>query len=206
MPSSSRRALHPLVEAASEGRFPEWTQAGEERRRHMGRVGELLRSWALERNASSKDVARWAAAGYLHDCLRDASPDELRQLVDGPLRAYPGKVLHGPAAARRLEEAGVADGPLLHAIAFHTLGSPDFSEIGLALFAADFLEPGRKLRENWRARLRRRASHELEEVVREILEARLRHLLERRRPLRAETVAFWNRMTEGREWASASEV
>lgn len=206
MPPSSERTLHPLVEAASEGRFPDWIQAGEERRKHMSRVGELLRSWALERNVSSVDVARWAAVGYLHDVLRDANPEELRQLVDGPLRAYPGKVLHGPAAARRLEEAGVGDQPLLHAIAFHTLGSPEFSEIGLALFAADFLEPGRKLKESWRARLRHRASHELEGVVKEILEARLRHLLERGRPLRTETVAFWNRMAEGKEWASASEV
>lgn len=198
--------LHPLVEAASRGEFPAFTQAGVERRKHMGRVGELLRSWAQARGGSDLDVARWAAAGYLHDTLRDADPDGLRPLLDGAFPSYPGKVLHGPAAARLLAQEGVADEDLLHAIAFHTLGSPDFTEIGLALFAADFLEPGRKTREGWRGKLRRRVPEALEEVVREILEARLRHLLERGRPLRPETVAFWNRMTEGQGWASASEV
>ena len=198
--------LHPLVEAASRGEFPDFTQAGPERRRHMSRVGELLRSWAQARGASEPEVARWAAAGYLHDTLRDADPDELRPLVDGAFVDYPGKVLHGPAASRLLAEQGVGDEGLLHAIAYHTLGSPGFTEIGLALFAADFLEPGRKMREGWRGKLRRRVPKDLEKVVKEILEARLRHLLERGRPLRAETVAFWNRMTEGQGWASASEL
>lgn len=206
MSSSPMATLHPIVEAASRGRFPDFTRAGPERREHMVRVGELLRSWAHERGADELEVARWAAAGYLHDSLRDAQPEELRQLVEGPLLAYPGKVLHGPAAARLLADAGVADEGLLHAIAFHTLGSPDFSEVGLALFAADFLEPGRTMRKEWRKKLRRRVPEALEDVVKEILEARLRHLLERGRPLRAETVGFWNRMTEGQGWASASEV
>jgi 2-amino-4-hydroxy-6-hydroxymethyldihydropteridine diphosphokinase len=151
-------------------------------------------------------VARWAAAGYLHDTLRDADPEALRPLVDARFQRYPGKVLHGPASAQLLSDAGVADKGLLHAIAFHTLGSPDFSEVGLALFAADFLEPGRKLRNKWREKLRNRVPTALEEVVGEILEARLRHLIDRRRPLREETVAFWNRMAEGEGWASASEL
>lgn len=206
MSSSPAGTLHPLVEAASRGRFPEFTQAGPQRRDHMRRVGELLRSWAQARKAPPGEVARWAAAGYLHDTLRDADPEALRPLVDARFRGYPGKVLHGPAAAQLLSDAGVADEGLLHAIAFHTLGSPDFSQVGLALFAADFLEPGRKLRNKWREKLRNRVPAALEEVVGEILEARLRHLIDRRRPLRGETVAFWNRMAEGEGWASASEL
>jgi len=206
MSSPAESPLHPLVEAASEGRFPEWTQAGDRRKAHMGRVGELLRSWAEERGSPPRDVRRWAAAGYLHDVFRDADPEELRSQVDEPFASYPGKILHGPAAARRLREAGVDDQDLLHAITFHTLGSDEFSEIGLALFAADFLEPGRKLRDGWRKKLRRRVPEALEEVVKEILEARLKHLLDRGRPLRGETVKFWNRMTEGQPWAAASEV
>lgn len=198
--------LHPVIEAASRGTFPEFTQAGFERREHMTRVGELLRSWARARKAGALEEARWAAAGYLHDTLRDADPDELRPLVDSRFLDYPGKVLHGPATAQLLRKAGVVDQGLLHAIEFHTLGSPGFSGVGLALFAADFLEPGRKLREKWRARLRDRFPEAMEEVVKEILEARLQHLLERGRPLRVETVEFWNRMTGGQGWASASEV
>jgi HD superfamily phosphohydrolase YqeK len=75
----------------------------------------------------------------------------------------------------------------------------------MALYAADFLEPGRSLREEWRAELRGRAARELEAVVKEILSARIGYLIGKGRPLHPETVGFWNRMSEGKTWASASE-
>ena len=206
MPESSPAPLHPLIEAAAEGIFPEWTEARNGRRKHIARVAKLLQSWAEERGESAREVCRWTATGTLHDILRDADPEEIRPLVEPAFRGYPGGVLHGAAAAQRLREGGVEDEELLHAITFHTLGSPDFGELGMALFAADFLEPGRKLREKWRADLRRRFPGDLRGVVREILEARIRYLVDRGRPLRKDTVAFWNRMTEGEGWASASEL
>jgi 2-amino-4-hydroxy-6-hydroxymethyldihydropteridine diphosphokinase len=171
----------------------------------MARVAELLESWARARGEPPEEVARWAAAGNLHDTLREENPDRLKSQVDPVFLGLPGKALHGPGAARRLRDEGVADEELLHAIAYHTLGSPGFGILGLALYAADFLEPGRKLREKWRGNLRKRAPAELEQVVKEILSARIRYLLEKGRPLRSETVAFWNRISEGQPWASASE-
>ncbi len=198
--------LHPLLRKASRGDLPSWTRAREERREHMARVAALLEAWARAREEEETEVARWAAAGHLHDALRDADPEDLRPRVDPPFRGFPGKVLHGPAVARRLEEEGVEDAELLHAIAYHTLGSEDFGTVGLALFAADFLEPGRESKEEWRRELRERAARDLEGVVREILSARIQYLVKEERPLRRETVAFWNRMTRGQEWASASEV
>jgi 2-amino-4-hydroxy-6-hydroxymethyldihydropteridine diphosphokinase len=85
------------------------------------------------------------------------------------------------------------------------LGSADFGTLGFALFAADFLEPGRKIREDWRADLRARAPAQLEQVVKEILSARIGYLLEKGRPLHPETLGFWNCLSEGQPWASASE-
>jgi 2-amino-4-hydroxy-6-hydroxymethyldihydropteridine diphosphokinase len=172
----------------------------------MARVAALLRSWAEARNEGDREEARWAAAGHLHDALRDASPGELKDGLGSLAEELPLKTLHGPAVARRLRAEGVEDEDFLHALAYHTLGSADFSTLGMALYAADFLEPGRELRDEWRGRLRDRAPLELEGVVREILQARVQHLVERGRPLRAETVAFWNRMAEGQAWASASEL
>ncbi len=176
------------------------------RRKHMTRVAELLGAWAEKRGESAREQARWIAAGYLHDAVRDADPEILRTQVDPPFRQYPGKVLHGPAAAHRLRDDGVVDEDLLQAITFLTLGSPEFGPLGMALFAADFLEPGRRLEDDWRTQLRNRAPGDLNGVVREILEARIGYLLSRGRPLRRETVAFWNQMTEGEGWASASEL
>ena len=205
-PAAELPPLHPLVAAAARGELPAWATAGQERRKHMARVAELLKSWAEKRAEPPRERARWMAAGYLHDSLRDSDDEGLRAVVPTEFRELPAKVLHGPAAAHRLRSEGVEDEELLHAIAFHTLGSPGFRSLGLALFAADFLEPGRKLRERGRNQLRDRAPEELEGVVTEILAARIRHLLSRGRPIRAETMAFWNRMSEGEGWASASEL
>ncbi len=206
MPIADPPRLHPILEAASRGELPDWAEVEPVRREHMARVAGLLGDWAEARRENPVERDRWVAAGFLHDALRDADPERLRSRVDPTFRAYPGKVLHGPAAAQRLQESGVEDEDLLHAIRFHTLGTEDFGTLGLALYAADFLEPGRQLQDEWRADLRLRAPADLTGVVREILEARIQYLVGQGRPLRHETVAFWNRMTEGRAWARASEL
>ena len=171
----------------------------------MVRVAGVLRDWAEERGEPHGEIARWVATGLLHDALRDEDSQILRGQVDPPFRDFPGKVLHGPGVARRLRDEGVEDEELLHAISFHTLGSAGFGTLGLALFAADFLEPGRKFKEAWRADLRQRAATGLPNVVREILSARIGYLIDRGRPLHPETLGFWNSLSEGQPWASASE-
>jgi 2-amino-4-hydroxy-6-hydroxymethyldihydropteridine diphosphokinase len=198
--------LHPLLAAAAKGKLPPWAVAGRKRRAHMDRVAALMKAWAKSRGESRADVARWAALGHLHDVLRDAKPADLRSMLGGDLLDLPNAVLHGPAAAARLREEGVTDEPLLTAVAFHTLGSPDFDDMGRALYAADFLEPGRKFRPGWRQAMRQRMPQDLEIVVRSILRRRIGRLLERERPVRPETMEFWNAMAKGRAWASASEV
>lgn len=204
-PPVDEGGLTPVVAAAAEGTLPGWAVAGEKRRGHMSRVAGLMRGWARARGEADRDVERWAAAGLLHDALRDADPEDLRPLVTG-MDDLPGPLLHGPAAARRLEEEGVGDRELLGAIAYHTLGSAEFGDLGMALYAADFLEPGRDLRNEWRAGLRDRMPQDLRAVVREIVRARVEHLLDRDRPVRPETMAFWNEISEGEGWARASEL
>jgi 2-amino-4-hydroxy-6-hydroxymethyldihydropteridine diphosphokinase len=162
----------------------------------MVRVAALLESWAGTLRLSAEDTVRWAALGYLHDALRDADPEELRPRVPPGAADLPGSLLHGPAAAERLRRDGVEDGELLEAVAYHTLGHPGMRRMGRALYAADFLEPGRDLRNGWRASLRDRMPGELDAVVREVLGARIVHLVDRRSHLRPETVAFWNAMAE----------
>lgn len=199
-------SLHPLVRAAARGRLPEWAVAGKRRRAHLERVAALMKTWARARDLSNSDVRRWTAAGVLHDALRDADPEDLRDQVPPGLRDLHGKVLHGPAAAARLKKEGVDDPSLLRAVAYHTLGHPGFDDLGRALYAADFLEPGRSFSAGWREQLRERMPDDLDQVAREILEARIRHLLDRSRPVRPETMEFWNVMTTGQPWAGASEL
>lgn len=169
----------------------------------MGRVASLLRGWATSLGKRRSEVDRWASLGFLHDMLRDADPEALRPEVPEVFRSLDGNILHGPAAARRLEVEGINDRPLLDAVTYHTLGYEGFKRIGRALYAADFLEPGRSFGRKWRAGLRSRMPDDMDRVVREILAARIERLIERSRPIRPETVAFWNRMVRGKTWADA---
>lgn len=187
-------SLHPAVEGGARGELPSWAEATPRRREHMARVASLLDAWAGALRLPEEERIRWRAAAWLHDALRNADEAALRSRVPPAMALLPGPLLHGPAAAERLRVDGVADGELLHAIAYHTLGHPELTRLGLALYAADFLEPGRDLLNEWREHLRERMPADLHAVVREILAARIVHLVGRGSPLRAETVAFWNRM------------
>lgn len=197
---------HPLVEAAARGELPPWARLGSERRAHIERVVGLVDRWAEERGVDRETRTRWLAAAWLHDCLKDASEDELRSLLEGPLADLPEPVLHGPATAARLRREGVDDEELLRAVAYHTLGHPEMGETGRMLYAADFLEPERRLRNEWRAGLRERMPGDADRVLEEIVRARIEYLLNEGRPIRPETVAFWNRLAKGEAWARASEV
>ena len=159
-------APHPLVVAAASGRLPEWAVAEPGRREHMERVADLLDTWAERLGHGDDERARWRAAGYLHDALRDASPDDLRILVsDADL--IPDALLHGPAAAERLRAEGVTDEELLDYFGIDT----------------------NKVREKTR-------KQELDAVVMDVARERIRNLVHRGLPLNPRTVAFWNLLVE----------
>jgi 2-amino-4-hydroxy-6-hydroxymethyldihydropteridine diphosphokinase len=189
-------AQHPLVAAAASGRLPEWAVVEPNRLEHVERVVALLDQWAAELRLAQPERDRWRAAGYLHDALRDAAPEQLRPLVPGD-EHVPDALLHGPAAAELLKREGVDDEELLTAIAYHTLGERAFGALGRALYCADFLEPGRTFLTERRAELRARMPDELDSVVRDVARERIRDQVARGLPLNPRTVAFWNALVGG---------
>jgi len=199
-------SLHPTIKRAAKGKLPDWASASKARYRHMERVAALLEGWARAADLSKTDRKRWVALGFLHDAVKNASSKELRKLVPKRLRDLPASILHGPAAAALMRSDGVEDEALLSAVAYHTLGHPDFGSEGRILYCADFLDPGRRMRPQWRSGLRERLPDELEDVTREILHARIVHLLKRGRPVQPETTAFWATLSRGDGWARASGV
>lgn len=186
--AASTTELGPVARAAARGELPDWARASEKRRAHIGRVAALMGEWAGALGLSDDERTRWLATGWLHDVLRESPPDELRPLVPEAFRSLPGKLLHGPAAAERL--AGDADPEMLEAIRYHTLGSPRFGTLGRALYLADFLEPGRRYEPEWTASLRARMPGEMDEVLREVVRARVSHVKESGSTLHPETQAF----------------
>ena len=192
-----KKDLHPVVRDAVKGKLPDWARVGKARIEHMRRVSVLLAEWAKADGERGVEVARWTGVGMLHDVLREARPSDLRPLLPPAFRDAPKNLLHGPAAAYYLEREGVRDYEFLDAIRYHTVGHPAMGRLGRALFAADFLEPGRKLRPRFRARLRERMPADLDAVVREILGARIQVLVDRDTRIRPETVNFWNVLVDG---------
>lgn len=184
--------MHPLIVRAADGALPEWAEASRKRREHVQRVSDLLETWAGRLRLDPRDASRWRAAGILHDALRDADPESLRRLVSPELQDLPPKMLHGPAVAARLREEGVADDPLLLAIAWHTLGHPGFDALGKALYLADYTEPGRDYESPDLAAKRERVPSDMEGVLREVATDRIGRSLRRGRPLLQHTVHFWN--------------
>lgn len=182
--------LHEVLRRAAEGRGPEWAVAGAARRRHIASVAACLDRWARARGASETERARWRAAGYLHDALRDADPAGFDPDVAPD---WPPALRHGPAAAARLRADGVRDDELLLAVAYHTTGHGEFEELGRFLYLADYLEPGRAFRPQEHAAWRARLPEAMPAVLLEVAAARIGRTLRGGRPLLRETVDFWNR-------------
>ena len=177
--------------------LPAWAVATPKRRAHIERVALLAGSWAEQRGLTAAERLRWITAAVLHDALRDAEPAELRRQVSGTFADWPAKLLHGPAAAERLRAEGFADEGILTAITYHTVGHPSLDDAGRALYLADYLEPGRTHDPIGRAACRARMPHDMSGVLRDVLLSRIQNMLNSHRPLRSETLAFWNQVVEG---------
>ena len=171
--------------------LPAWSVITAKRLAHIERVTTLLEAWASALALSASETTAWRDAGRWHDALRDASGPELRQLTgqaDGPV-----EVLHGPAAAIRLAEDGEQRQPVLEAVRWHTIGSPDWDRTGRALFMADYLEPGRPFAREERAFLARHVAGDFDGVFTEVLRHRLAFSLREGNSLFPGTVELWNR-------------
>ena len=184
--------------AAMAADFPSWARMTAARREHALRVAGLMEGWAVGLDLPAEARARWRLAALHHDALKDAPAAELRPLLSGDEARLAAPLLHGPAAAARMEEEGIGDPEVRDAVRHHTVGHPSFRLLGQALYLADWLEPGRGFEDDVRRRLRSRLPGEWDGVLREVTRRRIGDLLEKTLPLRPETVAFWNaRVVEG---------
>ncbi|MCC6319442.1 MAG: hypothetical protein IT361_17355 [Gemmatimonadaceae bacterium] len=170
--------------------LPAWACVSERRAAHIARVTALLDRWAVALSLEARERAAWHDVGRWHDALRDAPVDVLRHLANED--RLPERVLHGPAAAARLAQDGETREDVLHAIRWHTLGSPDWGRLGRALFMADFLEPGRPFAQEDRAFLASMVAVDFDGVFRQVVRLRLEWTLREGKSLFPETVALWN--------------
>lgn len=118
------------------------------RYRHAIRVAHVARLLAGRHGVNPGKA--WFA-GLSHDLAREWSEDRLLAWVAEygaflePAHTVSPILAHGHAAAWLLGSTfGVRSPSVLDAVAHHTLGYPGLDRLGLIIFAADYLEPGRK--------------------------------------------------------------
>lgn len=178
------------VDAGAGLTLPDWARVSDKRRAHIARVEALLARWAEEMRIPTQERRDWHDAALWHDALKDAPEAELRALVGhGP---FDVQMLHGPAAAAKLERLGETRRDVLDAIRYHTVGSLQWGRTGQALYMADFLEPGRSFRRRDRAFLARQVQHDFAGVFREVVRMRIEWTLQEGYSLFPQTVELWN--------------
>ncbi len=170
--------------------LPAWSRVTDKRRAHIARVTALLDQWASALRVSPDEARMWHDAGLLHDALRDAPDWELRELVAD--ESLPLQIVHGPAAAARLERDGEKRTDVLEAIRWHTVGNGAWARTGRALYMADFLEPGRSFARADRAFLASHVANDFDGVFRQVVRQRLEWSLREGNRLYPETIALWN--------------
>jgi len=136
------------------------------------------------------EAEAWRDAGRWHDALRDADEATLRALSGDNVR--PAPLLHGFAAASRLQHDGEQRVDVLEAIRWHTIGNANWNRTGRALYMADFLEPGRKFMRTERAFFARLVPTAFDDVFRQVVRMRLEWALREGKGLANETVAMWD--------------
>ena len=179
-----------VTDGVSTFELPPWAHVTEKRKGHIARVTALLAEWAESLRVSAEERQAWIDAGRFHDALKDAPDAELRALV-GDVK-YEPQMLHGPAAAARLELDGETRRGVLDAVRYHTIGYLEWDRTGRALYMADFLEPGRSFSKRSRAFLAEQVPSNFDGVFQQVVRAKLEWSLHEGHSLFPETVELWN--------------
>lgn len=170
--------------------LPPWSRVTEKRAEHIQRVTNLLGAWAATMRLAPAEARAFMDAGRLHDALRDAPEEELRNITGD--HTSPAGLLHGPAAAITLEREGESRRDVLDAIRYHTVGHVEWERVGKALYMADFLEPGRKFSRQDRYFLSLQVPTNFDGVYRQVVRMRLEWTVREGNHIFPETVELWN--------------
>ena len=194
MPSAS-----PLPGVPSELRptLPEWAEVTPKRLQHIQRVAELVVTWSDQLGVPDSERNRWLRAVWLHDALRDASPETLAAYA--PSSLGPRELRHGPASAARAKAEGETDRGVLDAVRYHSVGLAEWDMVGRVLYCADFLEPGRSTMAKERAALAERFAADPQWVLYRVARHRVLRLIDSGWPLPQPTVRFWNSLVAGND-------
>lgn len=134
---------------------------------------------AMRHGASLKDAQ---LAGLLHDCAKCLSDDKRLSICEKhniSVTEYERRnpsLLHAKVGSfLAMEEYGVTDADVIHAILNHTTGRPGMSLLEKIIFVADYIEPGRDRAANL-SEIRQLAFVDLDAALLRILQDTLAYL------------------------------
>lgn len=121
-------------------------------------------------------------AGLLHDCAKCQTDDknlsicEKHNISINEVERKNPYLLHAKVGSfLAMEEYGVKDSDVIHAILNHTTGRPGMSLLEKIVYIADYIEPGRKQAPNL-TEIRRQAFIDIDRALLMILEDTLNYL------------------------------
>ncbi len=133
-------------------------------------------------------------AGLLHDCAKCLEEEEVRRLctkykleLSEIEKKYPYLIHAKLGAVLAKEKYGVTDPQILSSIRFHTTGHADMTTLEAIIFAADFIEPNRKML-NCLPEIRSVIYTDLNRAVALILKQTLVHLKTKEQPVEDHTL------------------
>ena len=148
-------------------RLPDWLRS------RVQRVRDVAGPLAARHGADSVAVDAGAAA---HDLARAMSAEDLLaearrlDLEIGRVEAAEPILLHGPIAARWLEQDGEVEDPrVIEAVRWHTTGRPDMDTVSSVVFVADKIEPVKVARNPMLRRVVAMAQESLDSALLEYL-------------------------------------
>jgi predicted HD superfamily hydrolase involved in NAD metabolism len=175
---------------------------GDKAVRHCDGVADAAAALASLYGAD-RDAAR--LAGLLHDWCKEAGHDDLLDAarrhgieittVDR-VRPY---LLHGPVGAAELELSFPGLAPeIVRAVAAHTFGAEEMSDLDRVVYIADMIEPHRSY--EGVELLREQVGHvSLRELMRLAYARSVTHLIAKGKPLHPRTLAVWNSLVASAE-------
>ena len=145
------------------------------------------------------DMEKALIAGYLHDCAKHMSGEELLKIcqkndleVSDVERENPASLLHGKVGAfLAREKYGVEDEEILSAIFYHTTGHPAMTLLEKIVFLADYMEPGRDKAPNL-PMIREMIFKDIDKALLQVLEDTLVHLKASDKPVDDMTQKTYN--------------
>jgi len=162
---------------------------------HCERVAETAARIAT---AYGVDVVQARLAGLLHDWSKEAAGAELvararrNNLPVTEADLSVPYLLHAPVGALEVRESlPWLDEGVLGAIAAHTCGASQMSDLDMVVYVADAIEPGRT-HDGVKALRGAIGSVPLRELFARTYSASFRHLIEKRRCVHPVTTEVWN--------------